>query len=139
MQAPPFHLSFTVNDLDAARAFYGELLGCREGRSAPTWVDFDFFGHQISVHLGPVRLPEPVGAVEDLKVLMPHFGAVLPMADWEALANRLCEQGIDFEIAPLRRFVGQPGEQGTFFIRDPSGNALEMKGFAGPAALFDRA
>lgn len=134
---PPFHLSFTVDDLDAARAFYGDLLGCREGRSAPTWVDFDFFGHQISLHLGPVRTPERIGAVEDLKAPMPHFGAVLPMADWEALARRLVDKDFRFEIAPQRRFVGQPGEQGAFFIRDPSGNALEMKGFADLAGLFD--
>lgn len=142
--AGPFHLAIPVDDLDAARAFYGELFGCAEGRSAAHWVDFDFFGHQLVCHLAPA----PAGAVhhnpvDGDEVPVPHFGVVLPMDDWAALAERLRrrlpERGLAFVIEPRVRFRGEPGEQGTFFLRDPAGNALEFKAFADPARLFARA
>jgi extradiol dioxygenase family protein len=139
MSLPPFHLAFPVHDLAAARAFYGGLLGCPEGRSAPEWIDFDFFGHQIVAHLDPARAPAPHhNPVDGHDVPVPHFGAVLPMADWEKLAERLTAAGTAFAIAPTIRFRGQPGEQATMFFRDPSGNALELKAMADPAALFAR-
>ena len=132
----PFHLSITVSDLEAARTFYGEVLGCTAGRSAPTWIDFDFFGHQLSLHLGPVVTPHRIGQVDALSVPMPHFGAVLPMAEWRALAERLREKGVAFEFEPQIRFAGEPGEQATMFFRDDSGNAIEIKGFADLGNLF---
>jgi hypothetical protein len=135
---PPFHLAFPVHDLEAARGFYGGLLGCPEGRSAAEWVDFDFFGHQIVAHLragaDPRRANNPVDGHD---VPVPHFGAVLPMAEWEALADRL-KGKVDFVIAPDIRFKGLPGEQATMFFLDPSGNALEIKAMADPAGLFAR-
>ncbi|MEL7091688.1 MAG: VOC family protein [Pseudomonadota bacterium] len=124
-----FHLAFNVTDLDATRAFYGDLLGCAEGRSTDTWVDFDFFGHQLSCHLGTPFASAPTGKVGDALVPMPHFGAVLPMADWRALAERL-EGQVNFILAPQVRFAGQPGEQATMFFTDPSGNPVEIKGMA---------
>ncbi len=137
MTLPPFHLAFPVHDLAAARAFYGELLGCPEGRSDARWIDFDFFGHQIVAHLsegaGPRAAHNPVDGHD---VPVPHFGAVLPMAQWRALADRLEAAGTDFVIAPNIRFAGQPGEQATMFFLDPSGNALELKAMADPAKLF---
>jgi extradiol dioxygenase family protein len=134
---PPFHLAFPVHDLDAARAFYGGLLGCPEGRSSARWIDFDFFGHQIVAHLVPGPARQGGGnAVDGHDVPVPHFGAVLAMADWEALAARLEAAGVDFAIPPTIRFKGQPGEQATMFFRDPSGNALEIKAMANPANLF---
>ena len=137
MTSPPFHLAFPVHDLDAARAFYGELLGCPEGRSDARWIDFDFFGHQIVAHLSPEAKPRahtnPVGG-DDVPV--PHFGAVLPMEEWRALAERLEAAGTDFVIAPTVRFAGEPGEQATMFFLDPSGNALEIKAMRDPAKLF---
>lgn len=136
----PFHLAFPVHDLAAARAFYGDLLGCREGRSAETWIDFDLFGHQIVAHLDPTRDPSSADAVANAvdghDVPVPHFGVVLTMADWRALADRVGAAGVPFGIAPHIRFVGQPGEQATMFFRDPSGNALEFKAFADDAMLF---
>mgnify|MGYP000058812438 FL=1 len=137
MTMPPFHLAFPVHDLAAARAFYGGLLGCREGRSSAEWIDFDFFGHQIVAHLAPARSGDAaVNHVDGHGVPVPHFGAVLPMADWRALADRLETAGIEFAIAPTIRFAGQPGEQATMFFRDPSGNAIEMKAFEDPGRLF---
>lgn len=137
MSLPPFHLAFPVDDLGAARAFYGDLLGCPEGRSSAEWVDFDFHGHQIVAHLTPkaVRSPE-TNAVDGDDVPVPHFGVVLTMADWRSLANRLEAAGIDFVIPPTVRFAGEPGEQATMFLLDPSGNALEFKAMANPANLF---
>ena len=126
----PFHLAFHVRDLDAARAFYGGTLGCAEGRSTATWVDFDFFGHQLSLHLGEPFANAPTGRVGDHMVPMPHFGVVLPLPDWKALAARLQAAGTDWVLAPSVRFQGQPGEQWTMFFRDPSGNPIEVKGFA---------
>jgi extradiol dioxygenase family protein len=137
MSLPPFHLAFPVDDLAAARRFYGELLGCTEGRSADHWVDFDLHGHQIVAHLAPKaarsRATNPVDG-EDVPV--PHFGLVLPMGDWKRLAARLQSAGVEFVIAPTVRFEGQPGEQATMFLLDPAGNALEFKAMADPAKLF---
>jgi len=137
MSLPPFHLAFPVDDLAAARRFYGELLGCPEGRSADEWVDFDLYGHQIVAHLAPeaarARASNPVDG-EDVPV--PHFGIVLPMEQLKALAGRLEQAGVDFVIEPTIRFEGQPGEQATMFFLDPAGNALEFKAMANPANLF---
>jgi hypothetical protein len=137
MNLPPFHLAFPVDDLGAARRFYGELLGCPEGRSADEWIDFDLYGHQIVAHLAPeaarARATNPVDG-EDVPV--PHFGIVLPMDQWRTLAGRLEGAGVDFVIPPTVRFEGQPGEQATMFFRDPAGNALEFKAMANPENLF---
>ena len=137
MTLPPFHLAFPVDDLAAARGFYGGVLNCREGRSADEWVDFDLYGHQIVAHLAPAaaraRAANPVDG-EDVPV--PHFGVVLPMDDWKALAARVEGAGVEFVIAPTIRFEGQMGEQATMFFRDPAGNALEFKAMADPAKLF---
>jgi extradiol dioxygenase family protein len=136
---PPFHLAFPVHDLDAARAFYGGLLGCPEGRSSDEWIDFDFFGHQIVAHLVPGSArPGGSNAVDGHDVPVPHFGAVLEMAEWQALAARLEAADVDFAIPPTIRFKGLPGEQATMFFRDPSGNALEIKAMANPAYLFEK-
>ena len=132
-----FHYAFLVRDLDAARAFYRERLGCREGRSTATWVDFDFFGHQISAHLGEPSLnPSELGQVDGTPVPMPHFGAILDWERFEALADRLRSAGTDFVLPPQVRFRGQAGEQATMFLLDPSGNALEFKAFRDPAQVF---
>lgn len=137
MSLPPFHLAFPVHDLDAARAFYGGLLGCREGRSSAEWIDFDFFGHQIVAHLDAGMAPRACqNEVDGHKVPVPHFGAVLAMTDWKELAARLRAAGVTFVIEPNIRFAGQPGEQATMFFLDPSGNALEMKAMRNPANLF---
>ena len=125
-----FHLAYHVHDLAAARAFYGGVLGCREGRSTETWVDFDFFGHQISLHLGEPFATTNTGRVGDTLVPMPHLGLVLELPAWQALAARLQAAGTAFVVAPHLRFAGQPGEQWTMFFRDPSGNPIEVKGFA---------
>ncbi len=132
----PFHLAINVTDLDAARAFYGGLLGGTEGRSTDTWVDFDLFGHQLSLHLGPTMTTEDTGRVGDHMVPMPHFGVVLPLAEWRTLADRLSMADVDFVIPPSVRFKGEPGEQWTMFFRDPSGNPLEIKGFADTSDIF---
>ena len=132
----PFHLAFPVNDLAAARAFYGGVLGCPQGRSAANWIDFDLYGHQIVAHLDPARAPDAHNPVDGHDVPVPHFGVVLPMAQWQALADRLTQAGTDFVIAPTIRFKGLPGEQATMFFRDPAGNALEFKSFADLAQLF---
>jgi hypothetical protein len=137
MALPPFHLAFPVHDLDSARAFYGGLLGCREGRSSAEWIDFDFFGHQIVAHLDPAMTPRSASNPVDVHdVPVPHFGAVLDMAEWEAMAARLQAAGTRFVIEPTMRFRGLPGEQATMFFLDPSGNALEIKAMADPANLF---
>jgi len=134
---PPFHLAFPVDDLGTARRFYGGLLGCGEGRSAEHWVDFDLYGHQIVAHLAPdaarARASNPVDGQD---VPVPHFGVVLPMDEWKALAARLEGSGVEFVIAPTIRFEGQAGEQATMFFRDPAGNALEFKAMADPQKLF---
>jgi extradiol dioxygenase family protein len=138
MTLRPFHLAFAVHDLAAARAFWGGVMGCGEGRSSEAWIDFDFFGHQIVAHLVPGRADHDSGAnaVDGHDVPVPHFGIVLTMADWQVLADRLTAAGTRFAIAPHVRFKGQPGEQATMFFRDPSGNAIEMKAFADLAQLF---
>lgn len=137
MSLPPFHLAFPVDDLAEARRFYGELLGCAEGRSAQEWVDFNLYGHQIVAHLAPdaarARATNPVDG-DDVPV--PHFGIVLPMEDWKALAAKLESVGVNFVIEPTVRFEGQPGEQATMFFLDPAGNALEFKAMADPSKLF---
>jgi len=133
----PFHLAFPVHDLALARRFYGETLGCPEGRSADDWVDFNFYGHQIVAHLAPGETGSAQrNAVDGHGVPVRHFGIVLPMAEWEAVAQRLKAQGIAFIIEPYTRFKGQSGEQATMFFLDPSGNALEIKAFADIAMLF---
>jgi uncharacterized protein len=133
----PFHLAFPVDDLEAARRFYGELLGCPEGRSADHWVDFDLRGHQIVAHLAPEAAQRRAGnPVDGEQVPVPHFGLVLSMEEWRALADRLQGANVDFVIEPTIRFKGQPGEQATMFLLDPSGNALEFKAMADPSKLF---
>ena len=137
MSLPPFHLAFPVDDLAAARRFYGELLGCPEGRSAEQWVDFDLYGHQIVAHFAPEAVRVRAGnRVDGEDVPVPHFGIVLTMEQWKTLASRLEGAGMDFVIAPTIRFEGEPGEQATMFFLDPAGNALEFKAMANPANLF---
>lgn len=131
-----FHLAYHVTDLDAARRFYGGVLGCAEGRSTQTWVDFDFFGHQISLHLGAPFPVTRTGKVGDHMVMMPHLGVALPLDDWFALAERLQAGGVGFDIPPVVRFEGEPGEQRTMFFFDPSGNPIEVKGFRDLEGVF---
>ena len=138
MSLRPFHLAFPVRDLEEARAFYGGLMGCEEGRSSEEWIDFDFYGHQIVAHTAGESGDRVSNAVDGHDVPVPHFGVVLTMEDWQALAERLVAAGVQFAIEPTIRFRGQPGEQATMFFRDPSGNALEMKAFADDAMLFAR-
>ena len=140
MATHPFHLAFPVRDLAEARSFYGELLGCREGRSSERWIDFDLYGHQIVAHLAPqAAARRSSNEVDGDDVPVPHFGVVLPMAEWQALAQRLQAAGVLFVIEPRIRFQGQVGEQATLFFLDPSGNALEFKAFADPSRLFAKA
>jgi hypothetical protein len=137
MTRPRFHLAFPVRDLAEARAFYGQLLGCREGRSSDEWVDFDFFGHQIVAHLSPSQADaEGHNRVDGEDVPVRHFGVILDMPEWRALADRLKAARADFLIPPGVRFKGQPGEQATVFVRDPSGNALEFKAFVDDNMVF---
>jgi extradiol dioxygenase family protein len=131
-----FHLAFHVRDLNEARAFYGTVLGCREGRSTDTWVDFDFFSHQISLHLGEPFHTTNTGKVGAHMVPMPHLGVILLMDGWNALAERLKQHKVAFVLEPQVRFAGQPGEQATMFFRDPSGNPIEVKGFASWDAVY---
>jgi len=136
MTLPPFHLAFPVDDLGAARGFYGDLLGCPEGRSADHWVDFDLYGHQIVAHLAPNAVRRrATNPVDGDDVPVPHFGLVLSMDEWTALATRLEAGEIQFVIAPTVRFKGEAGEQATMFLLDPAGNALEFKAMADPAKL----
>jgi uncharacterized protein len=133
----PFHLAFPVHDLQAARHFYGGLLGCPEGRSSPEWVDFNLHGHQVVAHLAPHECRRAsTNAVDGDAVPVLHFGVVLPMAEWQALAERLRAAGTAFIVEPHVRFAGLPGEQATMFFLDPSGNALEFKAFADLGQLF---
>ena len=135
----PFHLAIPVHDLTAARAFYGQMLGCTEGRSSDTWVDFDFFGHQLVTHLDPNRSAGVHhNEVDGHDVPVPHFGVVLEWHGWHRLAERMQAGGVQFAIEPGTRFAGQVGEQATMFFYDPSGNALEFKAFRDPARLFAR-
>ena len=133
----PFHLAFPVHDLAAARGFYGNLLGCPEGRSSPEWVDFDLFGHQVVAHLAPDQCAvAATNAVDGDNVPVRHFGVVLDMLEWQTLAKRLQDVGTKFVIEPHIRFKGLPGEQATMFFLDPSGNALEFKSFKTLSSLF---
>ena len=137
MSISPFHLAFPVDDLAAARRLYGELLGCPEGRSADHWVDFDLHGHQIVAHLAPDAVRRgATNPVDGEDVPVPHFGLVLTMDDWKALAAKLESAGTKFVIPPTVRFAGEPGEQATMFLLDPAGNALEFKAMANPDNLF---
>ena len=137
MKSLAFHLALPVHDLAEARRFYGEALGCVEGRSAPRWVDFDFFGHQLSLHLSPLAKPDHSATpVDGDHVPVPHFGAVLSWSDWERLCERLAALQLPSVIGPRVRFAGLAGEQGTVFVRDPSGHMLEFKGFKDPSAVF---
>lgn len=134
---PPFHLAFPVHSLASARAFYGELLGCPEGRSSDAWIDFNFYGHQIVAHLAPDECGHRgTSAVDGHAVPVRHFGAVLSMEAWQAAADRLGAAGVEFVIEPHIRFKGEVGEQATMFFMDPSGNALELKAFADMSSLF---
>lgn len=136
MSLSPFHLAFPVDDLAATRAFYGDLLGCAEGRSSEQWIDFDLHGHQITAHLSEGSGDRASNPVDGHDVPIPHFGVVLDMDAWRALADRLQAAGVGFLMEPTIRFEGKPGEQATMFIRDPSGNALEFKAFADRGQLF---
>lgn len=131
-----FHLAFNVTDLDLARRFYGDVLGCAEGRSTTTWVDFDFAGHQLSLHLGEPLKTALTGHVGEHLVPMPHFGLVLALPDWQAMAARLQAAGTAFVLAPQVRFEGEPGEQWTMFFYDPFGNPIELKGFRSLDTLY---
>lgn len=134
----PFHLAILVSSLESTREFYVGVLGCTEGRSAERWVDFDLFGHQLSCHLGSPRGDVGHNPVDGDDVPIPHFGVILEWADWELLRDRLMRSEVDFVIPPRIRFEGEPGEQGTLFFRDPSGNALEFKGFRSDQSIFRR-
>jgi len=138
-ERPPFHLAFPVTDLDAARAFYGGLLGCPEGRSSADWIDFDLYGHQIVAHLAPPESASPTNTVDGKAVPVRHFGIVLPWEEWHVLADRLRAATTSFIIEPGIRFAGEVGEQATMFFLDPSGNALEFKAFRDPDQLFAKA
>ncbi|MEQ1642399.1 MAG: VOC family protein [Pyrinomonadaceae bacterium] len=131
-----FHLAFPVNDLDAARSFYGGILGCEEGRSSEHWIDFDLYGHQIVAHLAPNSGVKASNEVDTDSVPVPHFGIILPMDEWRELAERLAASGVKFIIEPKIRFAGEVGEQATMFFLDPSGNALEFKSFADMSQVF---
>ena len=139
MTLSPFHLAFPVDNLIAAREFWGEVMGCPEGRSSDDWCDFDFYGHQIVAHQAPsivAKAGHGTNPVDGHDVPVPHFGVVLDMDQWQELADRLIAKGVAFEIKPHIRFKGEPGEQATMFFRDPSGNAIEMKAFADRSKLF---
>ncbi|MCS6873473.1 MAG: VOC family protein [Pyrinomonadaceae bacterium] len=134
-----FHLAFPVKDLEEARRFYVDVLGCKEGRSSESWIDFDLYGHQVVAHLAPEiagRLAH--NEVDRDSVPVPHFGVILTMEEWKSLAERLKQKGVEFVIEPKIRFAGQPGEQATMFFLDPSGNALEFKAFADFSRVFEK-
>jgi hypothetical protein len=133
---PRFHLAFPVRDLEATRRFYVDLLGCGLGRASDRWLDFDFFGHQITAHVVAGAGDDGANEVDGDAVPVPHFGAILDWDDWQGLAQRLREQGVDFVIEPRVRFAGRVGEQATMFLRDPSGNALEFKSFRDEGRVF---
>lgn len=138
-QRPRFHLAFPVDDLEAARSFYGEVLGCPQGRESQSWIDFDFHGHQIVTHLAPELCGDKTAnGVDGKQVPVRHFGLLLSYEAFDALAERLKAKGAEFVIEPYLRFEGQAGEQKTMFIRDPAGNALEFKAFADDAQVFAR-
>ncbi len=138
LERPPFHLAFPVDDLAGARHFYGAILGCPEGRSSDEWVDFNFHGHQIVAHLSPGRAQAASNKVDGDNVPVRHFGLVLSMDAWRDISQRLKTAGARFIIEPHIRFAGEPGEQATLFVLDPSGNALEFKAFKDPQQLFEK-
>jgi uncharacterized protein len=133
---PRFHLAFNVTDLDQARQFYVNALGCEEGRSTATWVDFDFYGHQLSLHLGEPLKTALTGIVDGVQVPMPHFGLCMTIADWQQASARLVAAKVTFVLPPHTRYAGQAGEQGTLFFCDPFGNPIELKGFSDFAGVF---
>ena len=133
----PFHMAFAIDDKEKARRFYGDIIGCKVGREADNWIDFDFFGHQISAHINRDPKSTATSKVGDELVPLHHFGAVLPWDTWTALIERIKANKVAFLLAPHIRFEGKPGEQGTFFIKDPAGNAMEFKSFRNPDAMFD--
>lgn len=136
---PPFHLAFPIRSVEDARAFYGDLLGCREGRSAETWIDFEFFGHQLALHVRGQDSPDWGTTEVDAKAVpLPHFGVVLDLDSWKTLADKLRAAQIEFVVDPYIRFEGETGEQATMFFRDPSGNAIEVKAFADLEGMFAR-
>lgn len=132
-----FHLSCHVRDLEQARTFYIDLLGCKQGDKAETWIDLDFFGHQLSLHIGEPFPTTKTGLVDGVHVSMPHFGAVLPMREWHAVVERLKSADVQFEYGPTIRYAGEPREQATAFFNDPSGNPIEIKGFNDLARVFE--
>ncbi|MEJ2602914.1 MAG: VOC family protein [Gammaproteobacteria bacterium] len=136
MSLSPFHLALPVTDLIAARTFYVDLLGCGTGREDERWLDLDFFGHQVTLHLAEGAAGESTNAVDGDRVPVRHFGVILPLGEWQTLAERLRASGVAFLIEPRVRFRGRPGEQHTMFLRDPCGNALEFKSFADPGQVF---
>jgi uncharacterized protein len=138
MESHAFHYAFLVRDLEDTRRFYVDVIGCREGRSSQTWIDLDLFGHQLSAHLGSPAAPANVGHVDGIAVPLPHFGAVISFENYDRLVTRLAAAGVAFIVTPRIRYPGQPGEQGTFFFLDPSGNALEFKAFRNPDEMFAR-
>ena len=138
MSKPRFHLAFPVNDIETTRAFYVECLGAKVGREDTRWIDFDFWGHQLSAHLAEASDPIPTNAGDGEQVPCRHFGVILSLKDWATLEQRLRQYGVDFLIEPQVRFKGEPGEQATMFLLDPSGNALEFKAFASDAQVFAR-
>jgi len=131
-----FHLAIHVHDLELSRRFYGDVLGCEEGRSTDTWVDFNFFGHQLSLHLGEPFAVSNTGQVGEHRVPMPHLGVILKMSDWIVLKDRLIGAGVEFVLPPGLRFPGEPGEQATLFFLDPAGNPIEVKGFADLQSVY---
>jgi uncharacterized protein len=133
-----FHYAFLVHDLDVARRFYVDVLGCREGRSAATWVDFELFGNQLSCHLGAPPASTARGQVDGIAVPMPHFGAIVSWPEFELLAARVTAAGVAFVVSPRVRYPGEVGEQATCFFHDPSGNAIELKAFRRPDEVFAR-
>ena len=134
-----FHLACTVSDLDSARSFYGDLLGCQEGRSTDTWVDFNFFGNQLSLHVGEVvKKSKTNSKVDDISVPMPHFGCVLDWSSFHNLADKIQSAGIKFIVEPNVRFKDLPGEQATMFFEDYSGNAIEFKAYRNPSEIFSK-
>ena len=131
-----FHMAFRIDDIESTRRFYGHLLGCPQGRETTGWIDFDFFGNQISAHIGPRPERELQSSVDGKPVPLVHFGIVIEWERWEALHRRLAEERVAFILEPQVRFVGLPGEQATFFVSDPSGNALEFKAYRNPDNVF---
>ena len=138
MASRAFHYAFLVRDLEETRRFYVDVLGCREGRSTATWIDLELFGNQLSCHLGTPPAPASCGQVDGITVPMPHFGAVVSFDEYDRLAARLTAAGVAFVVTPRIRYPGEPGEQGTFFFLDPSGNALEFKAFRRHDEVFVR-